>query len=127
MRKYSHTLRVNGVFHLTEGMFKVLMSKSVFMATLMNKESSPEDPCTTSYSFHESMSYILLLWCSLFDSAWLILSALFAPRILTLVPRTVWYGSLHPTFKGCPQSIRDGQRNKEEETQNSAHTEAMHN
>jgi hypothetical protein len=53
MKKYSHTLRVNGVFHLTEGVFKVNMSKSVFMAMLLNKERSPEAPSTTSYSFHD--------------------------------------------------------------------------
>jgi hypothetical protein len=52
MRTYSHTLRVNGVFHLSEGVFKVPMSKLVFMATLLNKESSLEAPSTTSYSFH---------------------------------------------------------------------------
>jgi hypothetical protein len=53
MRKYSHTLRVNGVFHLTEGVFKVPMSKSVFMTTLLNKKSSLEAPSATSDSFHD--------------------------------------------------------------------------
>jgi hypothetical protein len=52
MRMYSYTVRVNGVFLLTEEVFKVPMSKSVFMATLVNKESSLEAPSTTSYSFH---------------------------------------------------------------------------
>jgi hypothetical protein len=52
MRKYSQILRVNAVFFLTEGVFEVPMSKSVFMVTLLNKESILEAPSTTSYSFH---------------------------------------------------------------------------
>jgi hypothetical protein len=68
--KYSHTLRVNGVFHLTEGGFKVPMSNSVFMATLLNKESSLEAPFTTSCSFHgicilHPPALLLLVWLCL--------------------------------------------------------------
>jgi hypothetical protein len=117
---YSHTLRDNGLFPLTEEVFKVPMSKSVLMAMLLSKEKSLEAPSTTSYSFHGSAA----LGLTLPGSA----SVLFLlPELSRWFQELYGYGNLHPAFKGCPQSIRAGQRNKEEETQNRAHNEAMHN
>jgi hypothetical protein len=128
MRKYSHSLRVNGVFLLTEGVYKVPMSKLVFMAMLLNKESGLEAPSTTSYSFHGNLCLIsscsAALGLTLPDSV----SVLFLlPGLSFWFQELYGYGCLHQAFKGCPQSIRDGQRNKEEETQNRAHTEVMNN
>jgi hypothetical protein len=89
------------------------------MSTLLNKESSLEAPSTTS----DSSSCSAALGLTLPGSA----SVLFLlPGLSFWFQELYGYGSLHPAFKGCPQSIRDGQRNKEEETQNKAHTEAMH-